>query len=441
MKDRLVVPVSSILTRVNSILSQTMQLDSILIQGEVSNLIKHRSGHYYFSLKDEKSEISCVMFSNYVSRLSFTLKEGMKVLVSGNVKVYEIRGSLQLYVKEIQQDGIGDLYQELEKRRQLLTNEGYFLESHKKNKPKYISNIAVVTAKEGAALQDVLSTIHRRWPMTDVCLYSAYVQGTNAPASLIRQLKKADSNQHDAILIVRGGGSLEDLFCFNDVELVKTIYDLSTYTVSGVGHEVDTTLCDLVCDHRAVTPTAAAEWVTWNQLDVKDSLIHTKEKLNVRMHQLILQNRIHLDHIQTNPYIKDPFQWIIDKRLRLDAFIDKLDSSQNNILRKQEMLRNYQSQLIQNIKTSVENKKNNLSFVHSKLDELIKMYINLQKDSLKNKISLLDAYSPLKIMLRGYSIITKNEKIIRSINNVNIDDKIVIQVSDGKLNAIVTDKE
>ena len=279
MRNEMVVSISSVIARIKNILTQTMDLDGIWIQGEISNLTKHRSGHYYFSLKDKSGVMSCVMFSSYVSRLNFNVQEGMRVLVSGSINVYEQRGSLQLVIRQMKQDGLGDLCLEFEKRKQDLLKAGYFDANHKKAKPEYIENIGVITGAGTAALQDVLSTIQKRWPMMKVTLYSSLVQGNFAPKSLIQSLKKADTFGHDALLIVRGGGSFEDLFCFNDVELIKTIYNLNTYIVSGVGHEVDTTLCDLVCDHRSVTPTAAAQWVTFDQYDVMNKIAKDKELL------------------------------------------------------------------------------------------------------------------------------------------------------------------
>ena len=203
----MVVSISSVIARIKNVLTQTMDLDGIWIQGEISNLTKHRSGHYYFSLKDKSGEMNCVMFSSYVARLNFNVQEGMRVLVSGSINVYEQRGSLQLIIRQMKQDGLGDLYLEFEKRKQDLLMAGYFDESHKKAMPEFIENIGVITGASAAALQDVLSTIQRRWPMMKVHLYPSLVQGNLAPKSLIQALLKADKNHHDALLIVRGGGS------------------------------------------------------------------------------------------------------------------------------------------------------------------------------------------------------------------------------------------
>ena len=341
----MVVSISSVIARIKNVLTQTMDLDGIWIQGEISNLTKHRSGHYYFSLKDKSGEMSCVMFSSYVSRLNFNVEEGMRVLVSGSINVYEQRGSLQLVIRQMKQDGLGDLYLEFEKRKQDLLRAGYFDESHKKAKPDYIENIGVVTGAQAAALQDVLSTIQRRWPMMKVTLYPSLVQGSFAPKSLIQSLKEADTHYHDALLIVRGGGSFEDLFCFNDVQLVKTIYSLNTYIVSGVGHEVDTTLCDLVCDHRSVTPTAAAQWVTLDQYEVMTQILKDRELLRQNMSMILNHNKLKLDSYKNHPYLKDPKSFIIEKQLKLDGYNTQIEHALELELQKKNVIKNYTQQM------------------------------------------------------------------------------------------------
>ena len=333
MRQELIVPVSSVVLKIKTILNQTMDLSYVWIQGEISNLTKHRSGHYYFSLKDENSEISCVMFSSNVHRLDFNVQEGMKVLIQGNINVYEPRGSLQLYVKSMKQDGMGNLYLEFENRKKRLLEQGYFEQAHKKSKPDWIDNIGIITAKEGAALQDVLKTIRSRFPMMKMTLYPAYVQGNFAPKSIIEALLKADTKNHDALLLVRGGGSFEDLFCFNDENLVKTIYSLNTYIVSGVGHETDTTLTDLVSDHRAVTPTAAAQWVSVDVNELRYKFDVSKDALVSRMNQIVSNYKNQLAVYKNHPYLVDPHTFIIDKTIQLDSYDVQLKNAMDRIVK------------------------------------------------------------------------------------------------------------
>ena len=392
----MVVSISSVIARIKNVLTQTMDLDGIWIQGEISNLTKHRSGHYYFSLKDKSGEMSCVMFSSYVSRLNFNVEEGMRVLVSGSINVYEQRGSLQLVIRQMKQDGLGDLYLEFEKRKQDLLRAGYFDESHKKAKPDYIENIGVVTGAQAAALQDVLSTIQRRWPMMKVTLYPSLVQGSLAPKSLIQSLKEADTHNHDALLIVRGGGSFEDLFCFNDVQLVKTIYSLNTYIVSGVGQEVDTTLCDLVCDHRSVTPTAAAQWVTLDQYEVMAKILNNKELLRQNMSMILNHNKVKLDSYKNHPYLKDPKSFIIEKQLKLDGYNTQIEHALELELQKKNVIKNYTQQMHLRMMNIVKVQENKLSMVPEKLRSNMQVLLQNSRHSLQKNCALLDAYSPLR---------------------------------------------
>lgn len=438
----MVVSISSVIARIKNVLTQTMDLDGIWIQGEISNLTKHRSGHYYFSLKDKSGEMSCVMFSSYVSRLNFNVEEGMRVLVSGSINVYEQRGSLQLVIRQMKQDGLGDLYLEFEKRKQDLLRAGYFDESHKKAKPDYIENIGVVTGAQAAALQDVLSTIQRRWPMMKVTLYPSLVQGSLAPKSLIQSLKEADTHNHDALLIVRGGGSFEDLFCFNDVQLVKTIYSLNTYIVSGVGHEVDTTLCDLVCDHRSVTPTAAAQWVTLDQYEVMAKILNNKELLRQNMSMILNHNKVKLDSYKNHPYLKDPKFFIIEKQLKLDGYNTQIEHALELELQKKNVIKNYTQQMHLRMMNIVKVQENKLSMVPEKLRSNMQVLLQNSRHSLQKNCALLVAYSPLKVLSRGYSISKIEDKVIKHVKDVARDDIMVTRVNDGVITScVVSTKE
>lgn len=438
----MVVSISSVIARIKNVLTQTMDLDGIWIQGEISNLTKHRSGHYYFSLKDKSGEMSCVMFSSYVSRLNFNVEEGMRVLVSGSINVYEQRGSLQLVIRQMKQDGLGDLYLEFEKRKQDLLRAGYFDESHKKAKPDYIENIGVVTGAQAAALQDVLSTIQRRWPMMKVTLYPSFVQGSFAPKSLIQSLKEADTHNHDALLIVRGGGSFEDLFCFNDVQLVKTIYSLNTYIVSGVGHEVDTTLCDLVCDHRSVTPTAAAQWVTLDQYEVMTQILKDRELLRQNMSMILNHNKLKLDSYKNHPYLKDPKSFIIEKQLKLDGYNTQIEHALELELQKKNVIKNYMQQMHLRMTNIVKVQENKLSMVPEKLRSNMQVLLQNSRHSLQKNCALLDAYSPLKVLSRGYSISKIEDQVIKHVKDVTRDDIMVTRVNDGVITScVVSTKE
>ncbi|MDO4465876.1 MAG: exodeoxyribonuclease VII large subunit [Bacillota bacterium] len=437
----LTVSVSLLLKKVKVVLGQAIDLTNVFISGEVSNLVKHRSGHYYFSLKDKEGEIRCVMFATYVRRLNFVLNEGDKVLVTGQVNVYEQRGTLQLNVTQMSLAGIGDLYLEFEKRKQELTKLGYFNLEHKKPKPEWINDIGIVTAPSAAALQDALRTLQSRWPMMKVTLYPALVQGINAPKSIIQALKKADEKGHDALLIIRGGGSFEDLFCFNDVALVQTIYQLNTYIVSGVGHEVDTTLCDLVSDQRCVTPTAAAQWVSLDQKEVMSSMESYRIQIKRSMQNKLDMAHSHLGMIQSHPYLKNPENWVMDKRLTLDHYMNALEQGKLSILNQSDRINYVQEKMEQLIRYYLDSQKSKQEYQKTELKKAIATYVEGQKNVLAKNVSLLDAYSPLKVLSRGYSITKKENSILRHVEEVEINDIIQTKIQDGTIRSIVIEKE
>ncbi len=439
--SEIVVPISSVLKRIKNILEQTMTMDSVWIRGEISNLTKHRSGHYYFSIKDEGGALSCVMWASYVQKLSFDLEEGMQVLIKADVSVYEQRGSLQLYVKAIRPDGIGALYLAYEQRKKMFEEKGYFLASNKKPKPSTIQKIAIITAKEGAALQDALTTIQKRWPMLEIFVYPALVQGNQAAKTIVQQLEVADKQNYDAILLIRGGGSFEDLFCFNDESLIESIYKAKTYIVSGVGHETDTTLCDLVSDHRAVTPTAAAQWVTLDQKEVLENIHRDQTLMYQYMQQFINRKHMQLNQYAQHPYLQNPLKWIEKKQYALQHFNMQLMNLQQDMMHLESDISYKQTQIQSAWNNYMQTQKSQSQRVQENLMQSMQQYLNHQRLNLTNQISLLDAYSPLKTLARGYSVTYQDQQVIHSVDDVQIGDEIRTKVSDGLLYAKVTNKE
>lgn len=462
MSKEMIFPVSRIVYRIKEIIEDTVRLDSLWIQGEISNLKKYRSGTYYFSIKDDKAAMSCVMFSSYVKHLKFDLEEGMKVLISASASVYPERGSLQLYVKQVRPDGIGALYLELEQRKQRLLKEGYFDPAHKLHKPSYIGNVGVITAKEGAALQDVLSTIRMRWPMMQITLYPALVQGNQAAQSIIAQLAKADCAGHDALLIVRGGGSFEDLFCFNDEALIHAVYACKTYTICGVGHKTDTTLIDFVADMSCPTPTAAAQFASLDQREVLQKLAQSQQYMSQRMEQILALKQQQLSMLLSNPYMKDPKSWVFQKRLLLDSYLQSMDQTKDALLSKSADLEYKKSLILQSVQHLCDKKGGELTSIKRQLIPLMQridgqnqqtyiqvnqnfmqamqQYRELNRQACAKYISLLDAYSPLKTMQRGYSITTCQNTLVRSIDGVSKDMILYTQVGDGTIESKVIDK-
>lgn len=436
-----VYSVYSLVHYLKQTLDNDMNIQSILVKGEISNFTNHRSGHWYFTLKDAKAKLSCVMFSSYASRCKIPIKEGMKVIITASLSMYEAGGSLQLYVNQIQSDGIGDLYLQYEQLKQKLAQEGYFDSNHKKLLPIYPMNIGIISAKEGAAIQDMLTTISRRWPLSKVTFYPSLVQGNNAAKNMVENLLCADVAGHDVILLARGGGAIEDLWCFNDETLAKTIYSMNTVVVSGVGHESDTTLVDYVSDARAPTPTAAAEMITPDIQDVISNIQIFKRRMTQGVKIQLQESSKHFHVTKENRYLKDPMRLIDSKQLKLAMIVKDLSQVEimsNNLSHRLNQIT--QSILYQGERIQHKNKQELFDINRNIKENIEKIKVN-ESVSLKHQIELLDAYSPLKILKRGYSIAKRENKIIKSIDDVQTHDRLEILIHDGVLHAEVIDKK
>lgn len=392
---------SSILTvsQINRYISfkfkEDKKLHGILVSGEISNFTNHtRTGHLYFTLKDNETSIKAVMFSSMASRLNFAPKNGMKVIVSANVQVYERDGAYQLYVSDMQPDGIGALYLAYEQLKEKLLYEGLFDEAHKKPLPEFPNKIGIITSLEAAALQDMLNIISRRYPLAQITVFPALVQGANAPESLCKAIEKADASELDLLICGRGGGSFEDLMAFNNEQLARTIYNCNTPIISAVGHETDTTIADFAADLRAPTPSAAAE------LAVPDMTV-IYNKLDV-LTQMLAQ-----------------------------AFIMQLDTK----YRRLEMLEKRIEDAVPFARVNLYKEK--LSSIEKSLDSAYKNKLLNCSKILAEKSVQLDALSPLKTLARGYSLVYKEEQLVKSTAAVSAGDKVDIQLSDGIVSATI----
>jgi exodeoxyribonuclease VII large subunit len=386
-----------------------------MVSGEISNFTNHRSGHLYFSLKDNSAKMNCVMFKTSAQKMNLALKEGMKVIVTCSVSLYEPQGNIQLYVTKIQSDGVGDLFLAFEQLKKKLLAEGLFDAIHKKPIPQYPMDIAVISARTGAAIQDVLSIIERRWPLAKVKLYPSLVQGEQAAADLIRNVQLAD-NKHELILLVRGGGSIEDLWCFNSEELARVIYNAQTCIVSGVGHETDTTLVDYVSDARAATPSAAAELVTPNIVDVTNRIETQARMLETRMKTILEDKRMQIEYFKEKPVLTSSDALLKDDKMRLMMNINRLSHSE----------------------VYFQQQRHQLNEIAQHIKHIAGIQVEQHKKHLERNISLLDAYNPLHILKRGYSITSKDDgTIVRSIHDVKKDDLLHIRFDDGIIDAKV----
>lgn len=388
-------------------------LQNVYLRGEISNFKLHSRGHLYFSLKDENSKINAIMFAGHASKLKFKIEDGMKVLVKGKVSVYEPSGNYQIYVTDMIEDGIGNLYVAFEQLKKQLTKEGLFDQKHKKPIPKIPNRIGIITAPTGAAIKDILSTIKRRYPICETILFPSLVQGPEAHLNLIKQLQKAEEYDLDVLIIGRGGGSIEDLWPFNEELLARTIFDFSIPIISAVGHEVDYTICDFVADVRAATPTGAAEIAVPNLVDLLNLIENYKIRLNKSMLNQIDNYQIWLNKLRNSYVLKNPMAIYQVKEQMLDHLIENL---------------------ITNMKNLMERKKNKYNQIASSYVLKKPQIIYEQKQNNLNKlIEKLEVLNPMSTLKRGYAIIKKNNKAIFNIKLFKPNDEIDIILNEGLL--------
>ena len=401
------ISVTTLVRYLKNKLDSDEALRSVQVSGELSNFRKTSSGHLYFTLKDENSAISCVMFKSKAYSLSFVPENGNKVICSGSISMFEASGSLQLYVNTLKLDGIGDLYRQYEELKNKLFNEGLFDDEHKKEIPTlYPSKVAVLCGKDSAAMSDIKIQFNRRWPLCKVDYYPVIVQGSEGPSSMIKTLKDIDTLGYEIIVLARGGGSFEDLFCFNDERLVRTIYNLNTFIITGVGHQQDFTLVDFVSDRRAPTPTGAIEMITPNIDDVLDSIDDLSYRLNKSIDLLITNNKDKLIQLSNNKYFKDPSLLVDKVSLLLDYKIERLKRFSNK-------LDNYQLQIDKDL---------------DRIGLLLDIKLNKKRNELDRLNGLLKAYSCENTLKRGYALVYKDNKLINK--DINNNDKLVIETYD-----------
>lgn len=402
---------------IKEIINNDLLLNKVYLKGEISNFKAHSRGHYYFTLKDETSRINAVMFSFNNKNLKFVPNDGMKVLVTGKIDVYESSGAYQIYVEDMMPDGIGALYVAFEELKKKLQTEGLF-DKEKKRKIKRIPRrVGVVTSPTGAAIKDIITTIKRRYPITEVILFPALVQGENAASDIANKIKLADSLKDelelDTLIVGRGGGSLEDLWPFNEEIVARAIYDCSIPVISAVGHEIDITISDYVADLRAPTPTAAGELAVPDINTIITYLETARSRSYQSLNNIINLNKKRLDSLKSSYILSRPISMYEVKEQKLDTLIDNLNKS---ILK-----------LVDNTKIKVYTLNN--SYVLNNPNILYKY----KEQSLNHLISKLEVLNPLNTLSRGYSIIKKDNKVISSIKNIKKDDEIKITLKDGEL--------
>ncbi len=396
-------------------------LNNVYLKGEISNFKHHTRGHFYFTLKDENSRLSAVMFNFNASKVNFEPEDGMKVLVSGRISVYEATGAYQIYVNTMEMDGIGNLYLEFEKLKQKLASEGLFNPEHKRPIPKHPKTIGIITAPTGAAIRDILSTIKRRYPIARTILFPALVQGEGAKESVTKQLKKAQEYDLDVIICGRGGGSIEDLWCFNEEMVARAIYESKIPVISAVGHEIDFTIADFVADLRAPTPTGAAEMAVPNITDLNNLFNQLKIRATKAIQNKLDFSNNELTTLKSKQILKNPLSIYEIKEQRLDNLLDRLQLFISNKI-KEDNLRYYKiidNKLLKEPTKILENKE-------------------YQFNLLLKTVTILN---PMKLLDSGYSIVKNKNEVITSVKLVDINDVINVALKDGTLEAKVVSKE
>ncbi len=392
-------------------------LGIVFLKGEISNFKNHTRGHFYFTLKDDTSRINAIMFQGNASKMKFLPVDGMKVLVTGRVSVYEASGAYQIYVDSMLEDGVGSLYLAFLQLKEKLEKEGLFKNEHKRVIPKIPQRIGIITAPTGAAIKDILSTIKRRFPLVETILFPALVQGENAKDDIVKKIKIANTYDLDVLIVGRGGGSIEDLWPFNEEIVARAIYESKIPIISAVGHEIDFTIADFVADKRAPTPTGAAEMCVPTIMDTNILINNLVIRATKTIKNMVNQKFVMLERFKRSYILKNPYSMYEIKEQKLDILIDNLKNNMENIITKKTHL--YEnitsSYILTNPMILIDNKSN-------KLDILIK------------SLSLLN---PMSILDKGYSIVKHDDKVIKQIKDVKKGDNIDITLAKGIISAKV----
>ena len=435
--DKRTFTVSEINRRVKNLLE--VHLPLVWVEGEISNLSKPSSGHWYFTLKDEAAQVRCAMFKGRNSRLRFTPANGDRVKMRARVSLYEGRGEFQLIAEHMEEAGFGLLQKRFEELKQKLYEQGLFDEAFKKPLPRYPKHIAVVTSPTGAAIQDIVSVLKRRYPNLLVSIIASPVQGEDAPQKLIEAVELANRlNKFDLILLSRGGGSIEDLWAFNNEQLAKTIFSSELPVVSAVGHEIDFTIADFVADLRAPTPSAAAEIICPDKQELVNQLQNFNEKLNKGISRYLQQQQEKV--LSTRKQLKHPLDAIYQRMQKLDQLEDRFKKEITNQMQvRSALLGNLTHRINQSNPTSrIVNHKNYVGQLHTRMINSIQSVLHLKNTQLKHQAHTLDAVSPLATMTRGYAIVSDaNNKVVQSVKDVQQEDQINVRVADGSFNATI----
>lgn len=418
-------------------------LKDIWLKGEISNFKHHSRGHMYLTIKDDNTRVQAVMFAGNNRMLKFTPENGMNVLIKGEIGVFEPYGQYQLYIKQMEPDGIGSLYLAFEQLKEKLHKQGFFNKSHKKELPKFPQSIGVITSPTGAAVRDIVTTIKRRYPIVKTTVIPVLVQGPNAVHSIYNAINSANQQGNFDVLIVgRGGGSIEDLWSFNEEKVANAIFQSTIPVISAVGHETDITISDYVADLRAPTPTGAAEIAVPSQLELTDRINGIQRSLTRMMNENVLSSKQHLNRMKQSYAFRYPEHLITQKEQELDKHVERLEKTFNSEWkRKKDALININTRFeAQHPDRQHDRARKELKLFMKQTNNSMDKIVEQKTTRLNSAIEKLSLLNPLETMKRGYSIpYTQSGNIISSTNDVIKNDQIIVRLSDGTLECRVMD--
>lgn len=412
-------------------------LRDIHVRGEISNFKQHSSGHMYFTLKDEKARILAVMFSSHSRTMKFVPENGMKVIVKGEITVYESSGQYQIYIKEMQPDGIGELFLAFEQLKQKLGAEGLFAPEAKKGLPSFPRTVGVITSPTGAAIRDIITTIKRRYPIATILVFPALVQGENAAPSIANAIYKANSmKQIDVLIVGRGGGSIEELWAFNEEQVARAIFASKIPIISAVGHETDFTIADFVADLRAPTPTGAAELAVPHIEELMDRVLQRQRRLIRAMQEKFRFEKERLTRVEKSYALRYPERLYEQKLEQVDKLTEMLVRGTTRMYSKKtdQHAQLYKRLRLNHPREALDDAKKQFERTHKDMERAMKQILAMKQTDFERIISTLQALSPLKIMERGYSLAyTENNRLIKSVDQVKVSQQVQIQLTDGSL--------
>ena len=417
-------------------------LADIYVKGEISNFKKHSSGHMYLTLKDDKSRINAVMFAKSAQTLAFDPENGMKVLLRGEIRVYEPTGGYQMYIKEMMPDGIGELFIAFEQLKKKLEQEGLFQRIHKQPIPLFPAKIGVITSPTGAAIRDIITTLKRRYPIGEILIFPALVQGGQAAPSIVKAIEQANRHPIDVLIVGRGGGSIEELWAFNEEMVARAIFASKIPIISAVGHETDTTISDYVADLRAPTPTGAAEMAAPRVSDIAEKIAMMETKLIRYSHQRVELERKRLASIHKSYAFKYPHLLYQQKLEQLDRVTERIArNSKLYFQRRQDQLVSLSKAVERNIPlNTITRRIRDIEQMETRMTRSVVHTLKGKQRDYLNKVTLLEAVSPLKIMEKGFGLVYKEkENLVKTIESVKIGDQLKVVMQDGEIDCTVNE--